>query len=241
MWQRENSSRVDAKSRSCYHSLLFFPPFRGVGESYARSRSIRDAATCGPAPSFISSFLSFASALNTVLSSDPSIAVRLINTCWSLFKVALLLALAVGLGAGVYFYQHLNDEILNRVAGKLHEIFPHLEIKIHSATLLAEEGILVRGVEFIDPLAPQESQKLLSIDEALFSCRCELLDLAQGEPQFTQILIRRPTLHLTKRADGNWNCARLAPKHAKTRHACRLSLKQAPLKSATGPRACRRC
>lgn len=139
------------------------------------------------------------------------IITQLINNAWSLFKVALFVALAAGIGAGLYYYQNLGDEIRHRVLDKLAGHYKNLGIEIHAAQLLENEGILIRGVTLRDPSAPENEQILLSCDEILLACDTELTKLAQGEPEIKQIIIRRPRIIARALQDGTWNLAQLLP------------------------------
>ncbi len=42
-------------------------------------------------------------------------------------------------------------------------------------------------------------------------CQTSLPELLKGDPKFTGALIRRPTLHSTRRADGTWSLSRVLP------------------------------
>lgn len=139
------------------------------------------------------------------------IITQLINNAWSLFKVALFVALAAGIGAGLYYYQNLGDEIRQRVQSKIAAHYQNLSVEIHAAQLLENEGILIRGVTLRDPRAPEEEQILLSCDEILLACDTELSKLAQGEPEIKQIIIRRPRIIARALQDGTWNLAQLLP------------------------------
>ena len=145
-----------------------------------------------------------------VLGTVP-IFTQFINSAWSLFKVAFLVALAAGLGAGLYYYQNLGDEIRHRVLDKLAKHYQKLDIEIHAAQLLENEGILIRGVTIRNSNAPEDEQIMLTCDEILLACDTELTKLAQGEPEIKQIIIRRPRIIARALADGTWNVAQLLP------------------------------
>jgi hypothetical protein len=139
------------------------------------------------------------------------IITQFINYTWSLFKVALFVALAAGIGAGLYYYQNLGDEIRQRVQAKIAAHYQDLGVEIHTAQLLENEGILIRGVTLRDPHAPEDEQILLSCDEILLACDTELTKLAQAEPQIKQMVIRRPRIIARALQDGTWNLSRLLP------------------------------
>jgi len=134
-----------------------------------------------------------------------------VNSCWRLFKAAILVALAAGVGAAIYYVQHLNDEIRARVLARIQGHYTHLKIEIRSAQLISGEGLLIRGVTISDPVAVEEARILFQCDEVLLACNTDLADLASGEPEFQRITVRRPQLFARVTAEGGWNLAKLAP------------------------------
>ena len=89
--------------------------------------------------------------------------------------------------------------------------YPGLQVKIHSAVLMKGEGIALRGLSIIDPAAEGPGAELLSYDECFLACSTDLADLYSGQIKPTRVIIRRPTLRMTRRPDGTWSAARLLP------------------------------
>ena len=138
-------------------------------------------------------------------------ASRLINFCWFWFKWGLI-ACVVGAALLVpYFYHRMDEEIRRRVEDLLAKQYPGLQIKIHSAVLMKGEGIALRGLSIIDPAAEGPGAELLSYDECFLACSTDLADLFSGQVNPTRVIIRRPTLRMTRRPDGTWSAARLLP------------------------------
>ena len=136
---------------------------------------------------------------------------RLINFCWFWFKWGLI-ACVIGAALLVpYFYHRMDEEIRRRVEDLLAKQYPGLQIKIHSAVLMKGEGIALRGLSIIDPAAEGPGAELLSYDECFLACPTDLSDLCSGQLKPTQVIIRRPTLRMTRRPDGAWSAARLLP------------------------------
>ncbi|MDX1964905.1 MAG: AsmA-like C-terminal region-containing protein [Pirellulales bacterium] len=155
---------------------------------------------------------------------DGFIISRLINGCWWVFKVAFLLALAGGIGAGVYYFQHLHDEIRLSILQKLQGHYAQLKVEIRSAQLIQDEGIVVRGIKILDPQAPPEEQLLLSCDELLLSCATDLAQLAKGEPEFRSFTFRHPQLFARRGLDGRWNVEKLLPAPRFSRKSVEMQL-----------------
>ena len=110
-----------------------------------------------------------------------------------------------------YFYRRMDDEIRCRVETGLARQYPGLQVKVRSAALVQGEGIEVRGLTIIDPAADGPGAELLNFDECLFRCSTDLQELLTSEPEVTRVVIRRPTLRMTRRPDGSWSLARLLP------------------------------
>ena len=136
---------------------------------------------------------------------------RLINFCWFWFKWGLI-ACVIGAALLVpYFYHRMDEEIRRRVEELLAKQYPGLQVKIHSAVLMKGEGIALRGLSIIDPAAEGPGAELLSYDECFLACPTDLSDLCSGQLKPTRVIIRRPTLRMTRRPDGTWSAARLLP------------------------------
>ena len=136
---------------------------------------------------------------------------RIINFCWFWFKWGLI-ACVIGAALLVpYFYHRMDDEIRRHVEELFAKQYPELRVKIHSAVLMKGEGIALRGLSIVDPAAEGPGAELLTYDECFLACPTDLSDLINGEPRPTRVVIRRPTLRMTRRTDGTWSTARLLP------------------------------
>ena len=62
-------------------------------------------------------------------------------------------------------------------------------------SLVEGEGIVARGVSFVDSALPKECRQLLWVDEVRLSCSTNLADLIAGAPQISAVRLRRPVLH----------------------------------------------
>ena len=82
---------------------------------------------------------------------------------------------------------------------------------VRSAKLVTGEGIEIRGVSILERAADGPRAELLSYDECFLRCRTDLQDLLADKLEVTQVTIRRPTLHATRRPDGSWSAAKLLP------------------------------
>ncbi len=134
-----------------------------------------------------------------------------INSCWFAFKWGLLAALLAAAALAVYFYSRVNDEIRLRVQAKLQSHYTNLIVTVRSAQLVDGEGIEVRGLTLLDPHATGPQAELAYFDEMVLFCQTSLPELVKGEPKISSVLIRRPTLHSTRRPDGTWSLSRLLP------------------------------
>ncbi len=136
---------------------------------------------------------------------------RLVNFCWFWFKWGLI-ACAIGAALLVpYFYHRIDTEIRRCVEERIAKQYPGLQVKIHSAVLMKGEGIALRGVSILDPAAEGPGAELVSFDECFLACSTDLADLCGGRLKLSRVVIRRPTLRMTRRSDGGWSTARLLP------------------------------
>jgi hypothetical protein len=110
-----------------------------------------------------------------------------------------------------YFFDRVDEQIRCHVQARLAQQYPGLSIKIRSAVLIKGEGIQVRGLSIVEPGALGPGAEVLSFDECFFACNTDLQEWLGGEPQVTRVVLRRPTLRMTRRPDGTWSAARLLP------------------------------
>ncbi len=139
------------------------------------------------------------------------IPLRQFYFCWSCLKYAGLVAIAAAAGAGLYYYNHVNDEIRRRVLELLATHYAGLHVQIRSALLVEGEGIEIRGITISDPELSGPSAELAYLDEIVLSCRTELQEFLNGHPKIERVRVRRPRIRATRLADGRWSAARLLP------------------------------
>ena len=139
------------------------------------------------------------------------IPLRQFYLCWSCLKYVGLIAIAAVAGAGLYYYNHVNDEIRRRVLELLATHYAGLHVEIRSALLVDGEGIEIRGITISDPELSGPSAELAYFDEIVLSCRTELQEFLAGQPKIERVRVRRPRIRATRLADGRWSAARLLP------------------------------
>ena len=140
---------------------------------------------------------------------------RAIDFCWFCFKWGLVLGV-IGVAVAVPFlYRRVDEELRRRVEARIAQHYVGLKVTIRSAELVEGEGIKVRDLLILEPGAEGPHPELLHVEEVLLGCRENLKELIQesiqGEPQFTEIRLSRPTLRATRRPDGTFSTAKLLP------------------------------
>jgi hypothetical protein len=135
----------------------------------------------------------------------------LVDTCWFAFKWGALAALMAAVGLGFYFYSRVNDQIRQRVLTLWQHHYQNLQVGIRSAQLVDGEGIEIRGLTLLDPHAAGPQGELAYFDELVVFCQTSLTELIQEDPQISRVLVRRPTIHATRRPDGSWSVERMLP------------------------------
>lgn len=135
----------------------------------------------------------------------------LVRSVWFLFKWGLL-AGVIGLAISVpYLYRRLDSEIRRRIEARFALHYPDLKVTLRSAELVKGEGIQIRGLSILDPAAQGPRAELFRADEAFLTCCVDLDKLICEEPKVARVVVRRPTLRVTRRRDGVWSTARLLP------------------------------
>lgn len=135
----------------------------------------------------------------------------LINACWFVFKWCLALVLVFALAVGFYLYNHVDEELRRHVEEKFARHYPKLKVKVRSAARIDGEGIEVRGLSVHQPGAEGPRAELVYIDELMLECDTEIAELLSHEPLIRKVIVRRPSFHSTRRADGAWSSAELLP------------------------------
>ncbi|MBL8826831.1 MAG: hypothetical protein JNM18_07570 [Planctomycetaceae bacterium] len=109
-------------------------------------------------------------------------------------------------------YHRLDEEIRSRIEAHLAREFPHLQVKVRSAQVVAGEGIVVRGVSMVQPTVAGPLGELAAVDEVFVSCNTDLTDIVRGNLGLRKVIVRRPTVRLWRYPDGSWSVAQMIPK-----------------------------
>ena len=133
----------------------------------------------------------------------------LADTLWMLVRWALPVTVAGVVAAGAVGSSRLGEEVRARVQQRLAAEFPSLAVQVQGASLVEGEGIVVRGVSFVDVALPEGCRQLLWIDEVRLACSTNLADLVGGSPRIAAVRVRRPVLHAVRRSQGDWTVGRL--------------------------------
>ncbi|MCX7430348.1 MAG: hypothetical protein NTY17_05010, partial [Planctomycetia bacterium] len=136
------------------------------------------------------------------------------DTLWMLVRWALPITVAGVVAAGAIGSSRLGEEVRSRIQQRLAQEFPTLTVQVQGASLVEGEGIVVRGVSFVDSALPKECRQLLWVDEIRLSCSTNLADLIAGAPQISAVRLRRPVLHAVRQSEGSWTVARLLKQRA---------------------------
>lgn len=142
---------------------------------------------------------------------------NLVNGLWWCFKWAIGLTLAVALAVGFYMYQRVDEEIRCYVENKFVTHYSDLNVSVRSARRIDGEGIQIQGISIAERNADGPQAELAYFDELMLSCPTSLPELVQGQLDKTKrlclerIVVRRPKIYCTRRADGRWSSTRLFP------------------------------
>jgi hypothetical protein len=128
---------------------------------------------------------------------------------WMLVRWTLPLAAAAVVVAVVLGSNRIGEEVRSRVEARLQRMFPTLAVRVRAASLVEGEGIVVRGVSFVDATLPREHRAILSVEEVRVACGTTLQDLLTGEPTITSIRVGRPVIHACRAGDGRWSVSKL--------------------------------
>ena len=102
---------------------------------------------------------------------------------WMLVRWTLPLSVAAVVVAIALGSNRIGEEVRRRIESRLQERFPDLTVRVGAASLVDGEGIVIRGVSFVDPALPAEHRRLLVVDEVRVACGTTLKDLVAGEPR----------------------------------------------------------
>ena len=129
---------------------------------------------------------------------------------WTLVRWSLPLTVAGVIAAGAIGSGRFGEVVRGRIEARLRQEFPGVTVQVQAASIVDGDGIVVRGVSFVDPSSPPQHRQLVWIDELTLACGTDLAELTSGQPRITAVRVRRPVVHARRAADGGWNLARLA-------------------------------
>lgn len=135
----------------------------------------------------------------------------LLNFAWSSCKWGLLVALVSAAGAVLLFYNRVDEEIRRRVEARIAAQYPDLTVSVRSARLVAGQGIELRGLSIAEPGASGPGAELAYLEEVFLAGQNDWQQMLQGKLSISNIVIRRPTIRMTRRSDGTWSAAKLLP------------------------------
>ena len=141
---------------------------------------------------------------------SESIFRALINSCWFGFKWILALAVLAALVGVPYFYLQVGDEIRVRIEEMFASHYPDLEIHVGSARLV-RNGIEIHDLSLAERNASGPKAELAHFDEIVVVCATDLPSLVEGTLDVETIIVRRPTIQITRLSDGSWSTAKLLP------------------------------
>ncbi|MCA9231717.1 MAG: hypothetical protein KDA57_13780 [Planctomycetales bacterium] len=147
----------------------------------------------------------------TACSRKPATIAPLVNTCWSLFKLAAILTLVVALGLGVYLFTRMDDEIRRYAEQVIAEKFPQFNVSIGGARLVEGRGIALYDLAISETSSLQLQNNLLVVDEIMLSCDATLSELAKNKLSVSQVVIKHPQVWISRCDDGHWNIESLWP------------------------------
>lgn len=154
---------------------------------------------------------------------------QLVDHCWFVFKWGILALLVAGVGLALFFYSRVNNEIRQRVLAIWQSHYKNYVVTVGSAQLVDGEGIEIRGLSVLDPNAAGPRAELAYFDEVILFCQTSLPELLKGQPEITRALVRRATIHATRRPDGTWSAMPLLPIPKCSKYPLEISIENATL------------
>jgi AsmA-like C-terminal region len=110
----------------------------------------------------------------------------------------------------LFLYLRFDDEIRRGVQEKLSHNYPKLTVRVGKARFENGRGILVYDLAISEAGAPT-SQVILSADEVLLAGNIKVQNVVSEKLPIERVVVRRPHLHATRRADGGWSFQSLLP------------------------------
>ena len=139
----------------------------------------------------------------------PAFLKPLADFLWTLVRWSLPLTVAGIIAAGAVGSGRFGEVVRGRIEERLREEFPGVVVQVQSAGIVEGEGLVARGVSFVDGRLPPQYRQLVWIEQVELACDTDLAHLAAGPPRITAVRIRRPTVHAWRSGDGRWSLAPL--------------------------------
>ncbi|MCL2348915.1 MAG: AsmA-like C-terminal domain-containing protein [Planctomycetaceae bacterium] len=147
------------------------------------------------------------------------------KTAGRFLKWGILLTVITAACFAVYLYQNLDTQLKQYILGKLSQQYPHLEITIESVQLIPSKGIMLRGVQFAQPVENNSSRQLLDAQEIFIACPVELKTVLQGNLHPTKIVISKANLNVALDENGQlWGPKLLKPARKSDSQPCPLEI-----------------
>lgn len=135
---------------------------------------------------------------------------QVIDFCWYCFKWTLLFGLVAVAVWVPHLWQALDEQIRAEACAMLAEQYPQLLPSVRSAQLIEGEAIVLNDVTLVIPDGAQ-GDEVFACEKIILACPTKITELIKQRPEITQITFQRPTLRLTRTADGCWNATKLLP------------------------------
>ncbi|MBM3998129.1 MAG: hypothetical protein FJ297_01075 [Planctomycetes bacterium] len=143
----------------------------------------------------------------TTLVNKPSWTKRTLRSVRRLAWLTLG-AVALGFGGWRMANEYVNEQIRIRARELLAQRYPGLRVEIRAARREPGTGIELSGITIREPGSEGYSE-LIDIDRALVRCDAGLESIGTRPTVPESILIQRPRVRIARRANGEWNIARL--------------------------------
>lgn len=125
-----------------------------------------------------------------------------------------------------YLLRGVDREIRRRAEEMICAHYADLDVTVKSAQRIEQQGILLRGISISEPKAAGPQAQLLLLEEVLLRCDAQLPDMLVEPPQIREIILRRPVVRVTRRRDGSWSIAKLAPLPSFGKQGAKITIEQ---------------
>lgn len=141
----------------------------------------------------------------------PAIFQALFQFVWFVTKWCLALAVLGALVTAAYIYHRADEEVRRRAEEMVAAHYADFAVHLRSAKFVAGEGIELRGLSISRPGGSADRAELVVLDEVLIEAPVTWQELLTQQLRVSRIIIRRPSLNVTRLEDGAWNIDGLLP------------------------------